>query len=87
MDLCRLLPDKYDVEIMTNKYTKVFYDLIPEIKYLLSDSGHHIKKLLSSEDLNLDDHIEKYDYKMREYISRLIEEYIANKFGIEVENI
>lgn len=70
IDLCRLLPDKYDVETIINKYKKVFYDLIPEIKYILSDVDSN-----------------SYDHKVREYLSRLIEEYIANKFGIEVENI
>lgn len=37
--LTRMLPKNYDKEDIENKYTKAFYDLISEIRYLVSDTG------------------------------------------------
>ena len=74
INLIRMLPKNYDKENIKNKYTKVFYDLISEIRYLVSDTE------LSSD-------IMKTTYNQRQYVAQLIKEFIAGKFGIETENV
>ena len=72
--LIRILPEKYNEENIKNKYTKVFYDLMPEIKYLISDIG-------------LSNDIMKNNYDQLKYASKLVENFIAGKFGIETESV
>ena len=72
--LIRMLPQNYDKENIENKYTKVFYDLISEIRYLVSDTG------LSSD-------VMKITYDQRQYVTQLVTEFVAGKFGIEAESV
>ena len=72
--LIRMLPQNYDKENIENKYTKVFYDLISEIRYLVSDTG------LSSD-------VMKITYNQRQYAAQLVKDFIAEKFGIETESV
>lgn len=72
--LKRLLPQNYDEEIIRGKYTKVFYDLIPEIKYIVSELDLCGKDKMTN--------WEKY-----EYAKECIEKYVEGKFGIETESI
>lgn len=72
--LRRLLPQNYDEEIIREKYKKVFYDLFPEIKYILSELG-----VFSKDDFN--------NWEEYKYVKKYIEEYIEGKFGIETESI
>lgn len=74
LHLIRMLPKNYNRENIKDRYTKVFYDLIPEIKYLISDIG-------------LCDDIMKNSYDQRKYAAHLVEEFIAGKFGIETESV
>lgn len=74
LHLIRMLPKNYDKENIKNKYTKVFYDLVPEIKYIISN-------------IKLSDGIMLYDYDQRRYAAQLVKEFIAGKFGIETENV
>ena len=72
--LIRMLPQNYDKENIENKYTKVFYDLIPEIKSVISDVG-------------LSNDFMKNNYDDRHNATQIVKEFIAGKFGIEVESI
>ena len=72
--LTRMLPKNYDKEDIENKYTKVFYDLIPEIKYIISN-------------MEFCDDLLGQDYEQRAYASRLVKDFIAGKFGIETESV
>lgn len=72
--LIRMLPKNYNKENIKDKYTKVFYDLIPEIKYAISDMG-------------LSNDFMKNNYNQRQYAAQLVKDFIAGKFGIEVESI
>lgn len=72
--LIRMLPKNYDKEDIKNKYTKVFYDLISEIRYLVSDTG------LSSD-------VMKTTYDQRQYVAQLVKDFILGKFGIETESV
>lgn len=72
--LIRMLPKNYDKQYIKNKYTKVFYDLISEIKYVVSDIG-----------LNYD--YMKNSYDQCKYAEGLLTEYLAGKFGIETESV
>lgn len=72
--LIRMLPQNYDKESIKNKYTKVFYDLIPEIKYIISD-------------MEFCDDLLGQGYEQRTYASRLVKDFIAGKFGIETESV
>lgn len=72
--LRRLLPQNYDKEIVEKKYTKVFHDLVPEIKCILSEFDLPGNNILANR--------EKY-----KYAKKYIEEYIEGKFGIETESI
>ena len=74
LHLIRMLPKNYNRENIKDRYTKVFYDLIPEIKYLISDIG-------------LSNDIMKTSYDQRKYAASLVEEFIAGKFGIETEDV
>ena len=72
--LIRILPQNYNKENIKNRYTKVFYDLISEIKYVLSDIG------LSSDFM-------KDDYDKRQDAAQIVKEFIAGKCGIETESV
>ena len=72
--LTRMLPQNYDEENIKNKYTKVFYDLIPEIKYIISD-------------MEFCDDLLGRGYEQRKYAAQLVEDFIAGKFGIETESV
>ena len=72
--LIRILPKNYNKENIKDKYTKVFYDLIPEIKYAISDMG-------------LSNDFMKDDYDKRQDAAQLVKEFIAGKFGIETESV
>lgn len=74
LHLIRMLPKNYNRENIKDRYTKVFYDLIPEIKYLISDIG-------------LSNDIMKTSYDQRKYAASLVEGFIAGKFGIETEDV
>lgn len=74
INLRRLLPQNYNKEMVEKKYTKVFYDLIPEIKYILSEFDLRNKDIINN--------WEKY-----EYVKKNIKEYIEGKFGIETETV
>ena len=73
INLRRLLPQNYE-ETIRKKYKKVFYDLIPEIKYILSKLDLPGNNILTN----------RGKYK---YAKKCIEEYIEGKFGIETESI
>ena len=72
--LIRILPKNYNKENIKDKYTKVFYDLIPEIKYAISDMG-------------LSNDFMKDDYDKRQDAAQIVKEFIAGKFGIETESV
>ena len=72
--LIRILPKNYNKENIKDKYTKVFYDLIPEIKYAISDMG-------------LSNDFMKDDYDKRQDAAQIVKEFIAGKFGIETERV
>ena len=72
--LIRILPKNYNKENIKDKYTKVFYDLISEIKYVLSDIG-------------LSNDFMKDDYDKRQDAAQIVKEFIAGKFGIETESV
>ena len=72
--LIRILPKNYNSENIKDRYTKVFYDLIPEIKYVISDIG------LSNDMMST-------NYDQRKYAAQLVKEFIAGKFGIETESV
>lgn len=72
--LTRILPQNYDEENIKNKYTKVFYDLIPEIKYIISD-------------MEFCDDLLGRGREQRKYAEQLVEDFIAGKFGIETESV
>lgn len=72
--LRRLLPQNYDKEMVEKKYTKAFYDLVPEIKYILSELELRGKDVLTN-------------WEEYECAKKCVKEYIAGKFGIETESI
>lgn len=72
--LRRLLPQNYDKEMVEKKYTKAFYDLVPEIKYILSELDLRGKDVLTN-------------WEEYEYAEKCVKEYIAGKFGIETESV
>ena len=74
INLIRMLPNNYNEEKIRNKYTKVFHDLIPEIKYIISD-------------IRLDGEWGGNRYKQRKYAEHIIEDFIAGKFGIETDSV
>ena len=52
----------------------MFYDLIPEIKYAISDMG-------------LSNDFMKNNYDQRQYAAQLVKDFITGKFGIETESV
>lgn len=72
--LSRILPKNYNKENIKDKYTKVFYDLIPGIKYAISDMG-------------LSNDFMKNNYNQRQYAAQLVKDFIAGKFRIETESV
>lgn len=74
LHLIRILPKNYNKENIKDKYTKVFYDLIPEIKYAISDMG-------------LSNDFMKNNYDQRQYAAQLVKDFITGKFGIETESV